>query len=123
MWALLREYFDWLVLMAISTSQLVESLVGDQVVFDCDGQPLEVEIPVDIGPAALLVAPATDAVKRLDGDTVESLDRDQVWLVEAIVLNRVVLGRLGDLETTVEDLLIAVGEAGYSWQVSSISYP
>lgn len=91
--------------------------------FDKHGNPLEIEIPGDIGPAALLVAAAVDAVKRLDGDTVESLDRDQMWLVEAIVLNRVVLRRLGDLEVTAEDLLIAVRDAGYSWQISPISSP
>jgi len=54
---------------------------------------------------------------------VESLDRDEMWLVEAIVLNKVVLRRLGVLDATAEDLLLAVREAGYSWQVSPISSP
>lgn len=107
----------------ISTSRLAASLRGNWVAFDKHGIPVEVDIPGDIGPAALLVSPVTDAVKRLDGDTVESLDRDQIWLVEAIVLNSVVLRRLGDLEATPEELLSAVRGAGYSWQISPFSSP
>jgi hypothetical protein len=109
--------------VTISTSRLADRLTGDWVAFDRDGNPLEIEIPGDIGPAALLVAPAIDAVKRVHGGTVESLDRDQMWLVEAIVLNRVVLRRIGDLEATAEELLSAVREAGYPWQISPISSP
>jgi hypothetical protein len=107
----------------ISTSRLAGSLRGNWVAFDKHGNPLEIDIPGDIGPAALLVSSVTDAVKRLEGDTVKSLDRDQMWLVEAMVLNRVVLSRLGDLEATPEDLLSAVREAGYSWQISPFSSP
>lgn len=107
----------------ISTSRLTGSLRGNWVAFDKRGNPLEIDVPGDIGPAALLVSPVTDAVKRLEGDTVESVDRDQMWLVEAIVLNTVVLRRLGELEATPEELLAAVREAGYSWQISRFSYP
>ncbi|HEX6299403.1 MAG TPA: hypothetical protein VF148_02940 [Acidimicrobiia bacterium] len=107
----------------ISTSRLAGSLRGNWVAFDKSGNPLEIDIPGDIGPAALLVSQVTDAVKRLDGDTVESVDRDQMWLVEAIVLNSVVLRRLGHLEATPEELLAAVREAGYSWQISPFSSP
>lgn len=107
----------------ISTSRLADNLRGDWVAFDEHGNPLEIDIPGDIGPAALLVSTVTDAVKRCDGDTVESLDRDQMWLVEAIVLNSVVLRRLGDLEATPEELLSAVREVGYSWQISPFSSP
>ena len=109
--------------MPISTSRLAAHLRGSWVVFDKQGDPLEIEIPRDIGPAALLVSPVTEAVKRLDDDTVESLDRDQMWLVDAIVLNIVVLRRLGDLEATPEELLSAVREAGYSWQISPFASP
>jgi hypothetical protein len=109
--------------VTISTSRLAANLRGDWVAFDKQGNPLEIEIPGDIGPAALLVAPVVDAVKRLDGESVESLDRDRLWLVEAIVLNRVVLRRIGKLEATAEDLLGVVREAGYSWQISPISSP
>ena len=107
----------------ISTSRLAGNLRGSWVAFDKHGDPLEIEIPRDVGPAALLVSPVTDAVKRMDGDTVESLDRDQMWLVEAIVLNIVVLRRLGDLEATPEELVSAVREAGYSWQISPFASP
>lgn len=115
-----REYFEQ---MMISTALLADSLRGEWVAFDNQGNLLDVEIPGDIGPAALLVAPVVDAVKRKNGGSVESLDRDQMWLVEAIVLNRVVLRRIGKLEATAEDLLVAVREAGYSWQISPISSP
>jgi hypothetical protein len=107
----------------ISISRLAESIVGERVVFDKHGNPLDIEIPPEIGPAVLLVSPVTDAVKQDGGDGVESLDRDQMWLVDAIVLHRDVLGHLEDREMTAEDLLTAVGDAGYSWQVSPISAP
>lgn len=109
--------------MPISTARLAASLRGNWVAFDEHGNSLEVDIPDDIGPAALLVSPVTDAVKRLDGETVESLDRDQMWLVEAIVLNVVILRRLGDLEATSEELLSAVRDLGYTWQISPFSSP
>ena len=107
----------------ISTSRLKESLEGDWVAFDKHGEALAIEIPVDVGPAALLVSPVTDAVKRVEEDVVRSLDRDRMWAVEAIVLNRVVVRRLGDQELTAEGLLAAVREMGYSWQISPISSP
>ena len=96
-------------------------MVGDRAVFDKDGNLLDIEIPSELGPAALLVAPVTDAVKRVDDDRVESLDRDQMWLVEAIVLHRDILDRLEDREMIAGDLLTAVRDAGHSWQVSPIS--
>lgn len=98
-------------------------MVDDWVAFDGGGEPIEVEIPKTIGPAAFLVTPVTDAVKRVDGDRVESLDRDQMWAVEAIVLNRVVLRKLDDEEFETEDFLMAVRDLGYSWQISPISSP
>jgi hypothetical protein len=107
----------------ISTSLLRDSLVGDWIGFDRQGDPLDMEIPHDIGPAALLVSPVTDAVKRVEDDVVESLDRDQMWFVEAIVLNSVVLKRLEDRDWSAEELLIAVREMGYTWQISPIASP
>lgn len=109
--------------MVISTLHLIENLVGDWAAFDEHGAPVDVDIPASIGPAALLVVPVTDAVKRVEGDLVESLDRDQMWAVEAIVLNRIVLRRIEDDEMSVEELLEAVRDLGYSWQVSPISAP
>jgi hypothetical protein len=109
--------------LVISISRLADNLVGDWVAFDKHGNTLDIAIPGDIGPAALLVSPVTDAVKRVEGDTVESLDRDHLWLVEAIVLNRVVLRRFDDRVLTAEDLLEAVRGMGLSWQISPFSSP
>lgn len=107
----------------ISTSRLRAGLVGDYVVFDKHGDLVDMEIPADIGPAGFLVSPVTDAVKQLEGGTVRSLDRDRLWSVDAIVLNRVVLRRMEDQELTAEELLTTVRELGYTWQVSPISAP
>lgn len=104
-------------------TRLSESLVGDWVVFDRGGDTVDIEIPSTIGPAALLVSPMTDAVKRVDDEVVASLDRDQMWAVDAIVLNRVVLQRFEGEEFSVEDLLAAVREKGYAWQISPTSSP
>lgn len=114
-----REYFG----RVISISRLRDALVGDRLVFDQHGDPVEHEIPETTGPAVLLVAPVTDAVKRVEARQVESLDRDGMWAVEAIVLDRSVLNRLGDDEITAEDLLSAVRDLGFSWEVSPISTP
>jgi hypothetical protein len=105
----------------ISPSRLTHGTVGERAVFDKHGNLLDIDISSDIGPAALLVAPVTDAVKRVDDNGVESLDRDQMWLVEAIVLHRDILDGLEDREMMAEDLLTAVRDAGHSWQVSPIS--
>lgn len=91
--------------------------------FDEHGDPVARDIPEMTSPAVLLVAPVTDAVKRVEGREVESLDRNSMWAVEAIVLDRSVLHRLGDDEMTAEDLLSAVRDLGYSWEVSPISSP
>lgn len=107
----------------ISTARLIESLVGNWVAFDHEGEPVEIDIPGSIGPAALLVSPVTDALKRVEGGIVEPVDRDQMWEVDAIVLNRVVLRRLGEGEMSVEDLLAAVRELGFSWQISPVGVP
>lgn len=109
--------------LVISTSSLAESLLGDWAAFDERGEPVDVEIPRSIGPAAFLVSPVTDAVKRIEADVIESLDRDGMWAVEAIVLNRVVLTRLGERELNVEELIAAVRELGYSWQISPVAVP
>ncbi|HSM45636.1 MAG TPA: hypothetical protein VK969_11525 [Acidimicrobiia bacterium] len=104
----------------ISISRLNENLSGDWICFDRHGEPLDIEIPGSIGPAAFLVTAVTDAVKRIDGNAVESMDRDQMWAVDALVLNRVVLQKMdGDL--SVEDLITRVRALGYSWQISPIS--
>lgn len=91
--------------------------------FDGSGETFEVDIPASIGPAALLVSPVTDALKRVEGGVVESVDRDQMWEVEAMVLNRVVLRRLGEEEMSTEELMAAVRELGFRWQISPVAAP
>lgn len=107
----------------ISTAKLLGSLHGSHVAFDTQGNPVEVDIADVRGPATLLVAPVTDAVKRLRDGVVESLDRDEMWVVEAMVLERDVLRDLGGVDLTADELWVAVEEAGFTWQVSPTSSP
>lgn len=107
----------------ISISRLKQGLAGHRVAFDEHGDLLDIEMPGDIGPTSLVVAPVTDALKRLQGDKVESLDRDEVWAVEAIVLGEEVLELLDEGDVTVEELLRAVRELGYSWEIIPTSSP
>lgn len=109
----------------ISTGRLSEILNGDWVVFDKQGNAVDLAVPRDVGPAALLVTNVTDALKRVDeaDRVVASVDRSTMWSVEAIVLNSIVLRRLKDEEFSVEGLLDAVREAGFAWQIRPISVP
>lgn len=104
-------------------AKLLGSLHGGYVAFDTQGNPVEVDIADVRGPATLLVAPVTDAVKRLRDGVVESLDRDEMWVVEAMVLERDVLRDLGEVDLTADELWVAVEEAGFTWQVSPTSSP
>ena len=70
---------------------------------------------------ALLVAPVTDAVKRVEDGRMESLDREQMWSVRAIVLDAELLTDLGDRDLGAEDLMEAVRDLGYTWQVNPVS--
>lgn len=89
--------------------------------FDTEGNPFDSVDPQSDGPATLVVAPVTDAVKRLRGDAVESLDRDGMWMVVAIVLDQEVLDSLGQGEMTAEELWLSVSAAGYTWEISPTS--
>jgi hypothetical protein len=107
----------------ISISKLRRRVVGDRVVFDVRGEPVDTGIPASIGAAGLLVSPVTDAVKRVHDGKVESLDRDRFWMVEAIVLDRGVLRGLGEAPMSAEELLAAVRSLGYSWDVRPVVDP
>lgn len=107
----------------ISIARLIQNGTADLVAFDKYGEALDITIPDEAGHATLMVTPLTDAVKRVEGDVIESLDRDQMWTVEALVLDRAVLRRLDAQELTVENLLVAVGDLGYEWQVIPTSSP
>lgn len=104
----------------ISIEALRGELDGDWVAIDRHGQVVDYEVPKDIGPATLSVSPMTEALKRVDQDdrVVGDLDRDTVWTVDALVLNTVVLRRLPEREYTAEELIDAVREAGFAWQIS-----
>lgn len=119
MTALGKGYFG----PVISISKLKEGLDGDWVSFDRHGDLLDVEIARTVGPAAFLVRSVTDAVKRVEGDVMRSHDRDGMWAVDAIVLNRVVLQKLEDTEMTLDELIDAVRQAGFGWQISPVSAP
>lgn len=88
------------------------------MVFDGQGNPADADVSSVRARAVLVVAPVTDAVKRVEEGRVESLDRDGMWAVEAIALDRVVLEQLEGEELTVEELLAAVPRMGYPWEIS-----
>jgi len=103
----------------IDISTLREALVDGEnwVIFDPSGRVLHDDVPRDAGPATLVVAPMTDAVKRVaDGRVVGSMDRSGLWRVHAFVLNRIVFDKLGSGVFEVRDLLEAVAATGISWQ-------
>ena len=105
----------------ISISRLLERSEGGLVVFDPGGRPLDIDLPADMVSPALLVAPVTDAVKRVEDGRMESLDREQMWSVRAIVLDAELLADLGDRDLGAEDLMDAVRDLGYTWQVNPVS--
>lgn len=109
----------------ISITRLKEAIDGEWVALDKWGTPLEVAIPEDRGPATLMVSEVTDALKTIDeADRLgEAVDRSTTWAVDAIILNTTVLDRLGDRTLTAEQLIEAVAEVGFAWQVSSTSAP
>ena len=103
-------------------TQLIELLArldADErrVVIDAVGNRIPDRVPTDLGPAALLVSPVVDALKRVWGDrVVGSIDRDQVLAVEGFVLDRDLLRRLASQEVSVSDLIGAVEDLGHVWR-------
>ncbi len=106
----------------LTVSRLQELLGEDQdwIVVRPTGEPVDMEIPPNIGPATLLVSTVTDALKTVseDGFVDGSLDREAVWGVEAFALNRVVVRRLEGGEMSALDLYRAVIGLRLGWQVS-----
>ena len=105
----------------VTISRLKDIIPDDRdfVVIPVTGEPVSFEVPKDIGPATLFVAPVTDALKTVsdDGLVDRSLDRDSVWAIDALALNRVVLHRLEDDTATFLELIEKVAELGFSWQI------
>lgn len=95
---------------------------GSSWVFvDHRGHILDMQNPGGIGPATMLVVPVDEALKRIDGDTITSIDREGAWAVTGFALNRVVIDRLepGSLTPTeLHDIIVAIG---LSWQFYSIT--
>lgn len=103
----------------------LQELLGedrDWIVVRPTGESVDMEIPPDIGPATLLVATVTDALKTVseDGFVEGSLDRESVWKVEAIALNRVVVQRLEGEEMSPLDLYRSVIRLRLGWQIASM---
>ena len=110
-----RGYFE----PVIDISTLRAALVDGEnwVIFDPSGRVLHDDVPRAAGPATLVVAPLTDAVKRVaDGKVVGSMDRSGLWRVHALLLNRIVLDKLGSGTFEARDLIDAVAATGISWQ-------
>jgi hypothetical protein len=107
----------------ISIVELRSRVEGGHVVFDKTGALVDIPAPPDAGPATLVVSEMPDALKTVDSDVITgSMDRAEVWVVDAIVLDREVLDCL-EGEITAEELISKVRRAGYEWQVSPTSAP
>lgn len=105
----------------IAISKLEEALGDDDwVVVTPEGDTLDLAIPGDIGPATMMVRPVTDALKKRSGERITgAISREEMWLVEAYALNRVVLRSLEGAMTS-DELVEAVCRLGYGWQVSQL---
>ena len=88
------------------------------VVVDPWGQVVDLSLPKGMAPATLLVAPVTEALKRVseEGMVIGAIDRDQVWEVAAFALSHHALRRLDGEFTSAHHLYRAVNEAGLVWQ-------
>lgn len=96
---------------------------GDWVVVRPTGEVIEMDIPKNFGPATLVVSAVTDALKTHDGRLITgSLNRDEVWAVDAFALNRVILNRLEGAYAPFE-LYQAVVDEGIAWQVDQAPVP
>lgn len=75
---------------------------------------MEVQVPEDFGPAVLLVAPVTDALKKVspDGLVEGSVDRGSILQVEGIALDAATIAGLDEDELQMAPLICAVIENG-----------
>ena len=66
--------------------------------------------------AILVVDQVTEAVKLVEGEEVlRSVDRDELWTVKGLILDREVVLTLPDDLKSPADLIKAVTDAGYHW--------
>jgi hypothetical protein len=93
-----------------------------RVVVDAGGELVDQSGASALGPALLIAAPVTEAVKAVAGGVIhESLNRDTLWSVEGFVLGPEVVRALGDDVITAGELIAAVTSAGFDWQAISSS--
>jgi len=97
-------------------SELKERLgAGSAVTVRSSGEVVAGSAPGGAG-ATLVVSAPTDALKTCDGRLITgSVDRDQVWAVEAFTLSGAILERL-EGEMTPWELLGAVTDLGVEWE-------
>lgn len=91
----------------------------DWVIVAPGGTPLDWSVPPNAGPATLLVSTVTDAVKQVEANGLigGSVDREQLWAVDAFLLNRMVLDELRCGPVDPPALIDAVRDTGITWQV------
>ncbi len=111
----------------VSLAELQQALEtgGDWVALDAEGELVDLAVPRDVGPVALVVSRVTDALKVVsaDGLVVDAPRRDQVWQLKAFVLNRVVVEALASRYDSLETpagLMTAIEELGFGWQVKPV---
>ncbi len=72
------------------------------------------------GPAMALVRPVSDALKSVTGEGLiaGSIDRDDVWAVELLVLSEAVVGALSGELDSIQEVYLEVESAGFDWRLS-----
>ena len=103
----------------VSSQQLRKLLESspEPIFVDAEGASHPAEgLPQDATPPALLVAPVTEAVKEVDGETVvHFLNRDAMWAVQGFLLSHEVVSVLPDGVDSAAGLIEAVSRAGLRW--------
>ena len=108
----------------LTVSRLQEMLGEDRdwIFVRPTGEPVDMEVPPNLGPATMLVSSMTDALKTVskDGFVDGSIDRDSVWIVEAFALSRAVVQLLEGEEMSARDLHGSVMGLQFGWQVRKL---
>ena len=90
------------------------------VSIDADGRVIDAA-PDDVSLPSLLVAPVSDAVKKMEGDRLtEDLDRSQLWSVRGIAVDRLVMESVPDGSFTMAELIQQVESAGQVWSTTPL---
>jgi hypothetical protein len=85
---------------------------------DADGRAMG-PLPDDVRVPSLLVAPVSEAVKRVvSGMVAEDLDRSLIWVVRGIAVGRAVVEALPDGSFTMAQLIDEVTAAGHTWDTT-----